>query len=53
MLKKGMLKEPFFLNGSVFVFFFVFFKVSSFHLDGYASALVEAGGAIESYTIHL
>lgn len=33
--------------GSVFVF-----KIF-FHLVGYASALVEAGGAIKSYTIHL
>lgn len=43
-----MPKEPFFLMVP-----FSFFKVSSFHMVGYASALMEAGGAIESYTIHL
>lgn len=30
----------------------LFFKIS-IRLVGYASALVEVGGAIESYTIHL
>lgn len=39
--------ERTFLNGSFLFKFFLFIWL------GYASALVEAGGAIESYTIHL
>lgn len=41
-----MPKEPFLMV------LFLFFK-PFFHLVGYASALVEAGGAIESYAIYL